>query len=84
MAERRAVAAFYPTGCHGGCRHRRGFLIDDRRTYCKYHFKDGLMRFECRRAVHILALQVTLFDAVRHIAAGTNVGRRAAEWAALS
>ncbi|ABX68781.1 hypothetical protein SPAB_03433 [Salmonella enterica subsp. enterica serovar Paratyphi B str. SPB7] len=42
------------------------------------------MRFECRRAVHILALQVTLFDAVRHIAAGTNVGRRAAEWAALS
>ncbi|KFR47647.1 hypothetical protein CFSAN001102_05900 [Salmonella enterica subsp. enterica serovar Bareilly str. CFSAN001102] len=79
MAERRAVAAFYPTGCHGGCRHRRGFLIDDRRTY---HFKDGLMRFECRRAVHILALQVTLFDAVRHIAAGANVCRCAAERAA--
>lgn len=42
------------------------------------------MRFECRRAVHILTLQVTLFDVVRHIAAGANVGRRAAEWAALS
>lgn len=40
------------------------------------------MRFECRRAVHILALQITLFDAVRHIAAGANVGRRAAERAA--
>lgn len=40
------------------------------------------MRFECRRAVHILALQVTLFDAVRHIAAGANMSRRAAERAA--
>lgn len=40
------------------------------------------MRFECRRAVHILALQVTLFDAVRHIAAGANVCRCAAERAA--
>lgn len=40
------------------------------------------MRFECRRAVHILALQVTFFDALRHIAAGANVGRRAAEWTA--
>ncbi|KAJ98581.1 hypothetical protein N925_21425 [Salmonella enterica subsp. enterica serovar 9,12:l,v:- str. 94293] len=76
MAERRAVAAFYPTGCHGDCRHRCGFLIDDRGTY---HFKYGLMRFECRRAVHILALQVTLFDAVRHIATGADVGRCTAE-----
>ncbi|KGE48924.1 hypothetical protein SEEB0220_06910 [Salmonella enterica subsp. enterica serovar Bareilly str. CFSAN000220] len=37
------------------------------------------MRFECRRAMHILTLQVTFFDTVRHIAAGTNVGRSTAE-----
>ncbi|KMQ78310.1 hypothetical protein ACS33_09570 [Edwardsiella ictaluri] len=50
--------------------------MDDRLTY---HFKYGLMRFKCRRAGHILALQVTFFDALRHIAAGANVGRRAAK-----
>lgn len=76
MAERRVVAAFYPAGGNGCCRNRREFLIDDRRAY---HFKNRLIRFECRRAEHILALQVTLFDAVRHIATGANVHRRAAE-----